>query len=325
MIGLNRFIRAAVRLAAVPRNGLVKKSKILHFLRLTRPLFLLGGVMLYQLGALTALVEGIPLRLAPWMAGQLLVTSIQLMTHYANEYYDLECDRHNQNRTWFSGGSGVLASGMVLPKTAQRAAFLFAGFGVLFLAISGMLAPHVLPIGGLAIAAAWSYSGPPLTLVNTGWGEVVASVVVAGMVPLVGYGIQSSGGYSLQIILSAVPLVFLHLAMLIAFQIPDRDADAASGKRTVCVRLGLERTGRLHTASLFLAFCVILGLGLANWPAARLAWLAMPLAVWQAVRLPLYTGPNATSFLWLTMRAVGLFALTTAFGVAGLLLAWAGR
>ena len=49
--------------------------------------------------------------------GQLLVTSIQLMTHYANEYYDYDVDAAvGPARTPFSGGSGVLVGGQVISE-----------------------------------------------------------------------------------------------------------------------------------------------------------------------------------------------------------------
>ncbi len=55
------------------------------FLVLTRPFFLLGGVLLYLLGVTFALAGGIPFQLGYFVLGQLLVTSVQLMVHYANE------------------------------------------------------------------------------------------------------------------------------------------------------------------------------------------------------------------------------------------------
>lgn len=293
---------------------------VLEFIKLTRPLFLMGGFLLYALGALAAVAEGHAFHLGRFISGQLLVTSIQLMTHYVNEYFDQEGDQINTRRTWFSGGSGVLASGTLSPRVAWMAAAVLASMGVLALISAGLQVPLVLAIGGLALAAAWSYSGPPLTLARTGWGEFSASLVVAGMVPLVGFAMQSGGAISPTLLVILVPLVLIHFAMLVAFQVPDQEADAACGKRTLCVRMGLERTGRLHNLSLLLAFCVILGLFLLGWPGSQLAWLGLPVAAVQAARFQRYTRGEPGRYLWLTMRAVGLFALTTGLWLAGYIL-----
>src|SRR5215203_3974251 len=97
-------------------------SKILAFLKLSRPHFLGGGLMLYALGALIARYQGYAIDFRVYWLGQLFVTALQLMVHYLNEYWDVETDRLNQNRTPFSGGSGLLADGTVGRETVFTAA-----------------------------------------------------------------------------------------------------------------------------------------------------------------------------------------------------------
>lgn len=295
---------------------------VLHFIRLTRPLFLAGGVLLYALGAAAALLDGSNLHIGRFILGQALVTCIQLMTHYANEYFDQESDRLNTRRTWFSGGSGVLVSGELDPQAARLAAIFFALLGGLALLLAGLEVRAVFLLGVLALAAAWSYSGPPLVLVRTGWGELAASLVVAGMVPLVGYAMQSGGAIRPSILVIILPLVLIHFAMLIAFQVPDREADALTGKRTLFVRFGAARTARLHNAALLAGFCVIVILAVAGWPGARLAAFALPLAAWQAICFGEYTRGAALRYTWLTARALGIFALTATLLLAGYAWIW---
>lgn len=295
----------------------MRAQTFLQFIKLTRPLFLLGGMLLYSLGALLAVVEGSTLHPGRLLIGQALVTFIQLMTHYSNEYFDIECDRLNTRRTWFSGGSGVLVSGALSPSVARGASLVFALLAGIALLLAGLQVRIALLIGTVALAAAWSYSGPPLTLVRTGWGELFASLVVAGMVPLVGYAMQSGGEISPGIFIIAFPLVLIHFSMLVAFQIPDCEADALVGKRTICVRFGVKRAARIHNASLFLALCAILGLLIAGWPGAQLLWLSLPLAIWQITSFRGYVLGDSPHYLWLTMRALGLFALTTVLWLAG--------
>lgn len=299
---------------------------IWYFLKLARPLFLVGGFLLYFLGAIKAASEGIPLNWVRYFTGQALITTIQLMTHFANEYYDQEGDRQNPNRTWFSGGSGVLPSGEIAPTTAIWASRFFALLGFIFLIAASWQVPVVLLFGGLGLLSAWSYSGPPLKLVSTGLGELSASLVVAFFVPIVGYVMQTGGKISLTILVLCLPLVLIHFAMLIAFQIPDYQADLAVGKRTLAVRLGLPKAALAHNLSLLIAFCVILGLFLVHWPGIEYAWFTIPLAVWQAVAAWQAVAVHQVvrkpprSHLWLTMGALALFAGTSMLAVLGLLL-----
>src|SRR5512141_1984496 len=97
-------------------------NKVKAFVQLTRPLFLGGAVLLYLLGAALAWTQGTALDGIRLLVGQLLVTAIQLTTHYANEYYDVEVDAAiGAARTPFSGGSGVLVSGQLDRSVALHA------------------------------------------------------------------------------------------------------------------------------------------------------------------------------------------------------------
>src|SRR3974377_1063925 len=75
------------------KSTTMNRRKAWAFVKLTRPLFLGGAVLLYLLGVTFAGTQGQPIAWGPLVLGQLLVTAIQLMTHYANEYYDFEVDR----------------------------------------------------------------------------------------------------------------------------------------------------------------------------------------------------------------------------------------
>src|SRR5512140_3022927 len=94
--------------------------KLIAFVTLTRPLFLAGAAILYLLGVFFARSQGITIDVGRVLIGQAIITSIQLMTHYSNEYYDLETDRlTGADRTFFSGGSGILPSGILSPQVAR--------------------------------------------------------------------------------------------------------------------------------------------------------------------------------------------------------------
>src|SRR5439155_12228966 len=78
-------------------------ARAVAVVRLGRPVFLLGGFALYGLGALAAVRRGYRFDGVTFALGQLAVSSIQLMTHYCNDYYDYEADTANQTPTRWSG------------------------------------------------------------------------------------------------------------------------------------------------------------------------------------------------------------------------------
>jgi 1,4-dihydroxy-2-naphthoate polyprenyltransferase len=295
--------------------GKVRFQPVLQFLQLTRPLFLLGGVMMYLFGVVFAMENGHPFNRTSFIFGQITITIIQLMTHYLNEFYDLDSDAINQSRTWFSGGSGVLSAGGFLLKAAWILSVSLAAAA--FCLILGIAVAQPLTaafcLAGLVLS--WFYSAPPLRLCASGAGELSASIVVTLLVPLVGYSLQSGGTFDPGVLIQSIPLFFIHFAMLIAFQIPDFTADQAVGKKTLAVRLGLKRAVLVHNCLLLAGYSAA-GLLITRWPAAILLFASFPLAAWQILTIGRYKKSNPPGYLLLTLRALALFAFTSALSLA---------
>ena len=292
-------------------------AKLLAFLRLSRPVFLLGGLVLYALGALVARYEGYPIEWGAYLVGQLFVTSLQLMTHYLNEYWDMEADQLNQTRTFFSGGSGVLSGGELPRETALHAAFVCMAVNsasAIVLIFQYQAGPAVWAVMLLAFLGAFFYSTPPLQLSNTGYGELTTSIIVAGFVPAFAHLLQT-GRPSFLILLTTAPLVVFHYAMLLAFEFPDFLSDEAAGKKTVLVRLGRRYGARLHNAlivSALLLTAINSFLGLPPRVAISVA-ITAPLALWQVISVHNLQRGEPVPFRRLTFGAVALFALTAYF------------
>ncbi len=257
-------------------------------MRLGRPKFLLGGFALYGLGAALAAAADAAFDGRRFAIGQLCVTAAQLGTHYANDYFDLAADRANHTPTSWSGGSRVLAEGILPAGVALRAAVVLFGAAVGFALALGATtsgAALILPIAATMIALAWAYSAPPVRLVGSGWGELGTALTVSGCVPVLGFYLQARA--LRPAIFGALVLpAALQFAMLLAIGFPDAAGDAATGKRTLVVRLGGSSASRLYAAVTLAGFAV-LPLAAAGAPAGlSVAPLAMlPVAVWQSVRV----------------------------------------
>jgi len=291
--------------------------KLSAFLRLSRPIFLLGGIALYALGALVARYEGYPLDWGAYLVGQLFVSSLQLMTHYLNEYWDMEVDQLNKSRTLFSGGSGVLSGGELPREVALNAAFVCMAVNsasAIALVFQYRAGPAAWAIMLLALLGALFYSSPPLKLASTGYGELTASVIVAGLVPAFAHLLQT-GRPSLLILLATAPLVVFHYAMLIAFEFPDFLSDEAAGKKTLLVRIGRRNGATLHNTLIVAALVLATAnsfIGLPIKVAISVA-ITAPLALWQVISVRNLQRGEPVSFQRLTFGAVALFALTTYF------------
>lgn len=289
-------------------------DSVILFIRLTRPLFLLGGILLYVLGAGIAHYLGTILNWGLFWIGLVWVLLLQLSGHYLNEYYDAPFDQENENRTPFSGGSGALGPGKLPRRTALIAALttltFLASLTVLVMARWQISALSFF-IMGLAFLGAFFYSVPPVALERSGYGELTTSLLVAFLLPGYAFSLQT-GDFHRLVAMTSFPLVTLHLAMMVSFEFPDYFNDVKHGKHTLLVRLGWQNGIMLHNILVLTAFLLV-GLALTfKMPlfAALPAFLSLPLGllqIWQYRRLSAGSKPNWTA---LTLNGLALFAAT---------------
>lgn len=293
------------------------------FVRLARPHFLLGGALLYALGAGVARYQyGIEnLDWGVYLLGQFWGTLIQLGTHFLNEFYDAPADADNENRTLFSGGSGALGEGKLPRRVALLASAACytsaASLTVLFIR-SFASQPAVFVFMALIFFCAFFYSAPPLRLVASGYGEFTTSLVVAVLTPALAFVLQTHELNRL-LAMSTFPLAALHMAMMLVFELPDYASDLKHNKRTLMVRLGWQNGMSLHNALILLAFLLIVA-GLISGMPAQIGLPALAvlpfglLQIWNVNRIAAGGKPN---WFTLTFAAISLFAASAfllAFG-----------
>jgi 1,4-dihydroxy-2-naphthoate octaprenyltransferase len=295
------------------------------FVRLGRPHFLAGGFLLHALGAALAVQAGARFDAAVYLVGQVAVTAIQWMTHYANDYFDEAADRANRTPTAWSGGSRVLVSGELPPRVALATALALAALAlVAALALASIYGRRVgVALILLALAWAWSYSGPPLWLARRGLGELTVALLVPGLTPAVGYALQRGDVAGMPWELVA-PLCVLQFAMSLSINFPDAEGDRVSGKRTLLLRVGAQNAARLYMGAVAAGF-VLLALAAVRYPAPGL--LLAPLGLWLCLRMARgdWRVPGRwerLTFATIAMH-VGTMALQTAGALAGAL-GWAG-
>jgi 1,4-dihydroxy-2-naphthoate octaprenyltransferase len=299
-------------------------ARLRAFLKLGRPHFLVGGLLLFALGSLLARAQDVGINWQRYVWGQATITAAQWMTHYANDYFDLDADRANVTPTRWSGGSRVLVNGTVAPRAALVAS---AVLGTAALGSACTLAARpdsprlVLPIALLIVTLSWCYSAPPLRLLSRGLGEATTAFVVTLLTPMLGFYVQS-GALRPLLFLACFPLCCLQFSMLLTIELPDAAGDAADGKRTLVVRRGAAWSARCSAVLLFVTFGSLPILFLLGLPVriAIAAALLAPLGLWQAVRLARGAFRDPERWESLALCSVALLALTTLAELAGAVL-----
>jgi len=218
-----------------------KVATFCALLRLCRLPFLLGGLLLFLLGACSA---GDPFSIP----GRLLLCYLtlaagQLSVNLGNDYFDRGADLPGM-RTRISGGSGVLFSRPDLAGTARTFALLLIVISLAIALACAVLYP--LPWYFLLFVVAgnlvgWYYTAPPLALAYRGLGEAATMLTFGFFMPGAGY-LAGGGLFDLSFARFALPLLFFGLFFILSVELPDREADVAAGKKNFVVRCGRQKT-----------------------------------------------------------------------------------
>ncbi|MEV0645484.1 prenyltransferase [Phytomonospora sp. NPDC050363] len=260
-------------------------ERLKGFLRLARFKFLLYNVLPVGLGASVAVHLGYPLDLRWYVFAQVFAWVVHVMTHYCNEYFDLEADRANVYFTPWTGGSRALVDGLVKPETSLAASFVLwtAGLGLVVM----MPTWQSRVLGAVTLALAWFYTAPPLRFNYRGLGEVTVAAILNGLWPAVAVILQA-GTVPWPLVAILAPTAILQTVRMMIMNLGDRVSDASVGKRTIPVMIGHDRAVLVIGAAQVLAYALLTGFAMSGW-IPWLVWLPMaataPMSVWLVLRL----------------------------------------
>jgi 1,4-dihydroxy-2-naphthoate octaprenyltransferase len=284
------------------------------FLRLSRPLFLLGAAVFYALGAGIAHYLGYEINIEVYLLGQIWVALCQLTAQYLNEYFNAEADQKNLNRTFLTGGSGSVGPGKLSRQVALYAAFtslaILASVTVLLFSQMTLVFP-ILMIMVFALIVSIFYSTPPVSLEGSGYGELAVSVLVAFFTPAFAYLLQT-GEWHRLVAMSSFPLTALHLAMLLALQLPDYANDFKFNKQTLMIRLGWQNGMVLHNVLILSAFLLLSMNRMFGYPwfATLAGLLAFPIGIFQIWQMRQISSGLKPNWNALTVGSVAVLLVT---------------
>ena len=217
---------------------------------------------------------GMPYHLDRAVLAAIVALALQVGVNFANDYSD-GIRGTDRVRT---GPMRLVASGLATPAAVLRAAILSFGVAAAAgIALSLQVDARLIVVGLASIAAAWFYTGGSKPYGYNGLGEVFCFIFF-GLVGTLGSTYVQHGSFSLVSALASLAVGSLTTALLVVNNLRDIPGDAATGKRTLAVKIGDEATRKLYFALLAAAALATLAVVLLH-PWALVAFVAAAIAI----------------------------------------------
>jgi 1,4-dihydroxy-2-naphthoate octaprenyltransferase len=287
-------------------------------------MYILSAILLYILGVGIAHYLSGQINWTLLFIGLAWIIVILLGTQYLTEYFDplVMYDNPTKKHTPFSGVSGAIGTGRLPRQVALWAGLtclaIAASLTVLLIQFLGF-SPAGILIFGLILLGELLFALPPFRLVSSGYGELILSIIICGLIPALAFILQGHDFHRI-LVMVAFPLTTLHIGMLLALELPDYASDLKQGKRAILIRVGWQRGMVIHNI-LILASFVILGMAIVFGLPLRVGWtvfFVLPIGlfqIWMMNRIADGAKPNWNILVLVAVSTFGLTAylLTFAF------------
>ncbi|MEH7886137.1 1,4-dihydroxy-2-naphthoate polyprenyltransferase [Bacillus sp. JJ1609] len=239
--------------------------------QLTRPHTLTAAFAPVLLGTALA-IETNGIHWGLFLAMLIASLLIQAATNMFNEYYDYVRGLDNENSI---GIGGAIVRHGIKPKTVLNLAFSLYGISVLLGVYICMNSSWwVAAVGVISLAAGYLYTGGPLPIAYTPFGELVAGFFMGVLIILISFYIQT-GTITETSVLVSVPSFLLVGAILLANNIRDLDGDKEFGRKTLAILLGRKGAIRLLAGMFIVSYGWVIGLIIAGVVSPWLALVAL--------------------------------------------------
>ncbi|TAK53356.1 MAG: prenyltransferase [Gammaproteobacteria bacterium] len=289
----------------------------------TRPQFLGASLLPVLVGSAWGAAQAGAIDLPSIVLALLATTLLHAAANVLNDLCDADSDAINSaHLSPFTGGSRFIQDGLLDLAAMRRLslALLLCG-GVPGLVLAALKGPGVLAFGLAGVALGVAYSLPPLRLNSRGLGELTVAIAF-GILPVLGAAWLQTGEIEPLALLAAAPASLWIAAVLLVNEVPDRTADAAAGKRTLAVRMGLPGVRWLYGALQLGALAVAAGLvadqGLPWWSLIALVVVLVPLLASSRAGWPPAPADRAALLRWIQV-SLGVHNLGCLWLVAVLL------
>ena len=214
-------------------------------------------------------------RFSLWRAALALVVALalQIGVNYANDYSD-GIRGTDEVRV---GPVRLVGSGLAKSRHVLAAALCFFGVAsVAGLVLAAVTSWWLLLLGAAAVAAAWFYTGGSKPYGYRALGEL-SVFLFFGIAAVAGTAYVQMQTLTWLPFAASAAIGLLACALLVINNLRDIPTDSETGKRTLAVVLGDQRTRVLYIGCILVPFCVALVLAPTR-PLTLLALVALPLA-----------------------------------------------
>ncbi|WP_085991494.1 1,4-dihydroxy-2-naphthoate polyprenyltransferase [Oceanobacillus senegalensis] len=219
------------------RSALNEKGGFHVWWRMLRPHTLTASFIPVFIGTMLAYIDG----KVDWILfSAMLIASllIQTATNLFNEYYDFKRGLDTEESVGIGGS--IVRDGMK-PRTIKNLAFtLYIVSMLLGLYICMESSWWIIVIGLGCMAVGYLYTGGPLPISYTPFGELASGLVMGTGIIGISYFIQT-GSVTADVIWISIPIMILIGSINLANNIRDRDGDEKGGRKTIPVLLGREK------------------------------------------------------------------------------------
>lgn len=219
--------------------------------RLLRPHTLTASVIPVFFGSMIAWSEG-PLSIPLFLAMLIAAVLIQAATNMFNEYYDHKRGLDTEHSV---GIGGTIVRDGIKPKTILYIAISFFAIAIILgIYISLTSSLWIAVIGLFSMIIGYLYTGGPLPIAYTPFGELFAGFLMGTVMISISYFIQTLT-LSANVIWLSIPIAIFIGSILLANNIRDLDGDERNGRKTIAILIGRKNAIR------FLALLFIIAYG----------------------------------------------------------------
>lgn len=236
--------------------------------QLTRPHTLTASFVPVLLGTALAIHET-EIHFGLFLAMLVASLLIQAATNMFNEYYDFKRGLDNEESV---GIGGTIVRDGVKPRTIMQLALGLYLISILIgvyicMSTSWWLAA----IGLFCMVIGYLYTGGPLPIAYTPFGELFAGFFMGMGFILISFYVQT-GTVSLTSILISIPITILVGAILLSNNIRDLDGDKEFGRKTLAILLGRKNAIYLLAGMFIVSYAWVFVLMVMGYSSA---WLAI--------------------------------------------------
>ncbi|MEK4254191.1 1,4-dihydroxy-2-naphthoate polyprenyltransferase [Ureibacillus sp. FSL K6-2830] len=192
-----------------------------------------------------------------FLAMMIACLALQIATNLFNEYYDFKRGLDTEESVGIGGG--IVRHGLKPKNVLAVAILLYVFAGIVGVYICSNSSWWLVVIGLFGMAVGYLYTGGPLPIAYTPFGELFAGALMGTAFVLIAYFIQT-GEVTLLSVLLSIPSGILVGGINMANNIRDIEEDKRGGRKTLAILIGRTNAVRLLAIGFIISYLWIVGL-----------------------------------------------------------------